>query len=67
MKKKEISLFAKMTKIRALEFLIENNFWQGAGMYEVIVEMFKYKGKIDAYYLLKLLKKAKNNPQTPIS
>lgn len=63
-KKIRKSPFSVMSKLNALEYLIENSVygdeWQGAGMWEAVLEMMKYEGKIRAIDLDKLLKEAEN-------
>ena len=62
---KGTSPFTKMSRINSIKYLIKNNVygneWQGAGMFEIIIELMDYKGKIDEYYLKGLLKKAEDN------
>jgi hypothetical protein len=52
-------------KLLALKYMIDHNVygneWQGAGMYEAIVKIIRYKGKsITTEYLRRLLKEAEN-------
>jgi hypothetical protein len=54
----------ELSKIESIKYLIKNsvygNEWQGAGMWEAVLEIMKRKYKITTKFLDKLLKEAED-------